>query len=333
VSDREISVIVQGPVVGSPAGPQAGHITRECLASVRRHWPGAELVLSTWRGSDLSDLGFDVLVESEDPGSLPYDVAQGVPNNVNRQLVTTKAGLAASSRRYVLKIRSDMQMQHDGLLRYFDAFPARSDWSFVGKKVIGSTTFARIPGLIWHLPYHPGDLFFFGEREDMRRIWDIPLASERDVSMGVPKLPHGVNIHGMLNMVRCAPEQYIWLSFLRKYVDVLPASHWDRTAESIAGTEKSFASNLILVSPEQAGLVSLKFQRPASIVEWAVKYGSCYTHTIWKQLYFKYCLDRPRTVYAVGWGRAYLAKSIYIARRMVGPGSLRAKVSRGVRNV
>lgn len=287
--------------------------------------------MSTWRGSDVSDLAFDLLVESEDPGSLPYDVAQGVPNNVNRQVVTTKAGLAASTRRYSLKIRSDMRMQHAGLLGYFDRFSARSDWSFVDKKVIGSTAYARIPGLIWHLPYHPGDLFFFGETRDVRHIWDIPLAAEQDVSMGTPDLPRGLNIQGVLNMVRCAPEQYIWLSFLRKHREVLPASHWDRTPESIAGTEKSFASNLILISPEQAGLVSLKFQRPASIVEWAVKYGSCYTHTMWKHLYFKHCLGRTRTVHALGWTRPYFAKSVYIARRLCGPGSLHKKIARGIR--
>jgi hypothetical protein len=325
LSDREISVVVQGPVVGKAGDPEGARITLRSLASVRKQWPNAELILSTWKGSDVSGLPFDVLVENDDPGALPVDVAKGVPNNVNRQLLTTQAGLRASTRRYVLKMRSDMEMRHSGLTKYLNGFTARSDWSFVHNRVVASTVYARIPGLVWHLPYHPGDWFFFGEKRDVLEIWDIPLARAADVSMGMPDLPGGPNLQGMLDMLRCAPEQYIWLSFLRKHREVKVHSHWDRTPESIAGTEKSFAANLVLISPAAAGFASLKYQNPPAIKEWAVGSGSCYTHTLWKHLYFKHCLARPRTIYALGWTEPYLAKSVYIARRLWAPISFRKK--------
>jgi len=80
LSFEDISVIVQGPVVGAP-----DHLTRRCLASVRQHLPGAELVLSTWQGSDTGGLEYDLLVPNQDPGAPPYVDLPHLRNNVNRR--------------------------------------------------------------------------------------------------------------------------------------------------------------------------------------------------------------------------------------------------------
>jgi hypothetical protein len=115
-ADTDISVIVQGPVLGSPASPAAEQFTRRTIESVLTVLPGAEVILSTWTGSDVSGLRAHRIVESDDPGAAQlFGTTQS--NNVNRQIVSSREGVRASSRPFVLKVRSDALMVHDGFRR------------------------------------------------------------------------------------------------------------------------------------------------------------------------------------------------------------------------
>src|SRR4051812_3848818 len=49
VSPEDISVVVQGPIVGRDHWPPSKRLTERCLASIRHQLPGAEIILSTWR--------------------------------------------------------------------------------------------------------------------------------------------------------------------------------------------------------------------------------------------------------------------------------------------
>lgn len=54
VSKHDISVVVQGAI--DP------HLTPMCLQSIRKHLPGAEIILSTWQNSRVDGLNYDKLV-------------------------------------------------------------------------------------------------------------------------------------------------------------------------------------------------------------------------------------------------------------------------------
>jgi len=56
-------------VAGKPEDSPALRLTAAYLDSVRRHLPSAEVILSTWAGSDSRGLAPDMLVESADPGA------------------------------------------------------------------------------------------------------------------------------------------------------------------------------------------------------------------------------------------------------------------------
>jgi hypothetical protein len=290
----DLSVVVQGPVVGGPRDPADQQLTRRCLTSIRRCLPDAQIILSTWRGSDLQGLPFDVLIENEDPGPVYYPDLPGKSNNVNRQIVTTRNGLLAADRRYTLKLRSDMLVQGTGFACYFDRFPKRCDWSFLKSKVVASTIYARIPGQIWQWPFHPSDWFFFGETEDVLDIWDVPLAPEPDFTTWFVNRSRPPNDQSPSHMARYVPEQYIWLSFLRKHREVRCEYQWDLSADTILATEKSFAGNLILISPRQAQLSFAKYATHKRWADWVVfGPGSCYSHSLWQHLYAKHCLEKP----------------------------------------
>lgn len=95
-----LSLVVQGGV-NNP-------LTARCMEALRKQFPNAELILSTWESSDVTGLLADKIVFSPDPGATVCDEVAGVLNNVNRQLVSTKAGIAAASRPFILKTRTDI---------------------------------------------------------------------------------------------------------------------------------------------------------------------------------------------------------------------------------
>ena len=61
INSNEISVIVQGAIDKTE--------TPKCLKSIRKYLPDAEIILSTWEGSDLNGLDYDVLVINQLPSA------------------------------------------------------------------------------------------------------------------------------------------------------------------------------------------------------------------------------------------------------------------------
>ena len=69
-------------------------------------------------------IAYDALVLSEDPGPVGINASNA---NVNRQLVSTLAGIVASSRPLVVKVRSDLQFHSAALLREWGRRPDRGE--------------------------------------------------------------------------------------------------------------------------------------------------------------------------------------------------------------
>jgi hypothetical protein len=208
-----------------------------------------------------------------------------------------------------------MLLTGTGFLEYFDAFPARSDWSILGSKVLASTIYSRLPvfkknwvrhpedllesirrrgyRVDYGWPYHPSDWFHFGRRDDVWKIWDIPLATEPETAYWFRSRPRPENDVSPLSLNRYTPEQHVWLSFLRKARTVACDHKWDVTPETVIGTENSIASNLILITPKQAGITFAKYEIPTSRLESLYQgAGTCYSHGLWKEAYQRHCCGR-----------------------------------------
>lgn len=288
LSSGRISVVVQGPISGGPYDPHRKRLTLRGLESVRRHLPDSEIVLSTWRGSDVSGLPFDRLVESEDPGGMSCDQGNRPRTlgpcqyNTNRQIVSTRAGLLAASREYAMKLRSDMELTGTGFLRYFGRYPARAGaWRIFRERVVTPTYFARNPHR-YPYPFNPSDWFHFGRREDLLALWDIPLADQEMVRWFEARQPPREDPLPWPTY-RYTAEQYIWLSFLRKHAPVACDHRADVAGDAIAVSELTIANNLVIAEVAELGISFRKY--PISLVEWA----TLYTHGEWERLYRKYC--------------------------------------------
>ncbi len=171
IPSSQLTVVLQGDI-----RPE----TDRAIKSVRQHVPSARLVLSTYRDQPshrLKDLSgkVDHLVLSADPGPLPPFTMSGTapPSNLNRQLVTTQAGLAEVRSAYVLKMRSDIELTGAGFLKLGCA-AEDSD------RMLVSSFYTRHPmGLSCYL-FHVSDWFVVGCTSKVKDFFSAPCMSPSD---------------------------------------------------------------------------------------------------------------------------------------------------------
>lgn len=283
---NDISVVVQGPVLGAPSDPPEKRWTKRALESVRQVFPGAQLILSTWEGSDTAGLDADVILLNRDPGA---ESLGRVLNNVNRQIASTRAGLRAAERPFALKMRSESVLLNDGFRRYFGRYRRPSPAQVVKERVVALTVPSPTPSPRHRTCYCPSDWFHFGRREDVLDIWDIPLAPEPDTSRWFETRPFPPDVGSSGVILRYAAEQYIWATFLRKHHDVDFDSLWDVRPQTVGASEASLAANLVLVSPRQAGLDSLKYPDAFQLGVLGHIRRRYYSHAHWRLLYRRHC--------------------------------------------
>lgn len=282
IDTKDISVVVQGAVDKEN--------TPRCLRSLRKYLPNAEVILSTWEGTDTSGLDYDIVLYNEDPGGW-RDGRTDIPNNLNRQLVSSKNGIKAASRKYCIKIRSDIIFRSSRFLTYFDKFPKRDPkyqvfqervifCSYFFKRYLGEAQYTVHPA-----PFHMSDWFAFGLREDILMLFDIPLAEE-------PENTNYLNIHKIdtarFNMFgashQYAPEQYIFLNCIQKKLDIpVFKSIVEYTSENIEFSDRVVANNCIILNPAQINMFCAK-NGLDPYRTWS-KYELCLPQYVWEGLY------------------------------------------------
>jgi hypothetical protein len=279
ISSQDISFVVQGAIDRKD--------TPRCLRSVRQWFPKSEVVLSTWDSSDVSDLDYDVLVTSADPGA--YDVilppGKKAQANGNRQIVSTRSGLLKATRKYAVKLRNDIMLTGDSWLDMFDRFPERvPEWRMFEERLIIGSWYARNPRREVPKVFHPSDWFMFGLREDLLLLWDIDLEAEPESAWWFRSRPHPKRAWDLVDTRRYFAEQYLWKTLMSRFGKVDFNHFMDASAENIRLTELTFANNLIILEPHQFPFTMLKYPNPKRAWRYA-----CYSHREWVRLYRHYC--------------------------------------------
>ncbi len=277
IDSKDISIIVQGPIVGKTSDRLSKQYTRKCLQSIRKIFTQSEIILSTWENSSTENLEYDILLENKDPGQIPF----GNPN-VNRQILGVKEGLKKATRKYVIKTRTDIEFKHSDFLNYFDKFSHHcEDFNILEKRVIITNYFARDPKKKIKLYFHPSDMFMFGLKGDIENIWNIPLVSAAELCEFTKEITNTDLRRFKYGIYKYVPEQYIWISFLKKHSEIKFENYLDIKSSTLEESEKSIVNNLIIVDWKKAGLKIHKFYFDNKL--------STYSHLAWLELYQKYC--------------------------------------------
>jgi len=256
---NDLSIVIQGRVLGNPNDPYEKQHTASAIASIRNLMPDAEIILSTWEGSDHSYLDYDKLVLNEDPGGTAYNEHQPeFLNNNNRQIVSTYNGLKAATRKYAIK-----------------------------QRVIILTQFSRNPRRIPQL-IHPSDLFQFGLREDLLDLWDIPLQPEPETTRAFPLEYRIINnsLENSFYRMKFGSEQYIWYALCKKHGLDLELKHFgDISTDKIVQSEESIMNNFMIADARAIGVLL-----PKRFIHYP--YKDLYTIEEWNDLAKRYA-DGP----------------------------------------
>ena len=218
IKSKDISVVMQGPVMHEGVDAFPFPLTHTALRKVRALLPDAQIILSTWEGENTSYLdSADEVVLNPDPGA-QRGAPEMIPNNVNRQIVSTLGGLNKATRPHTLKIRSDIVLQSLEFVRYFESGlrQAKSEFAIFRSRIVANNFSSRNPLIRSPAAYafHPSDHVHFGFTEDLLKLWDIPLQpSEEAAWFDHHPRPITLRLH---ETSRLAPEQYLFLSALAR---------------------------------------------------------------------------------------------------------------------
>jgi WavE lipopolysaccharide synthesis len=259
VTPKDISFVIQGPVF---AGTENG--TENLIDSIRSNFLGSEIILSTWSNQASNcDFLIDVLVESTDPGSFITYPTLNVMNNVNRQIVSTVAGLKHVNTKYCVKIRSDLMILNDNILRLLNSelmnCYSDSDHRLFSQRVIFSNEFFINPKGALKVAHHPCDWIQIGCTQDLIEIWDIPLAFEDDLLFwNSHEKP--IDFPFVYSQSRYSAEEWIWVNFLKKKMDLTYPYSGANLSENIAIQEHIIRDNLIIANRKILGFASIKYK-------------------------------------------------------------------------
>lgn len=266
----DISFIIQGEVFS--------HINNQ-IAEIKHYFPQSPIIVSTCNDVPCEIIGANQVIKSPDPGYFHYSDKPGEKvNNINRQIVTTLAGLKACKTEFAFKLRSDFFIAGNSFLEYVNAFPKVDEqYKLFNDKVLSCCYFARNPNSDMPFTFHPSDVAFFGKTSDLLNLFDIPLMAKDEAFWDTTNFRFN----------RYVPEQYLFINCLRKNgFDVNCNCYNDCSQENIEQTERFFASNFIFLTFEQFNLLPTKQTFNMKVHPNAFR--SCYTHIDWQNLYKKY---------------------------------------------
>jgi hypothetical protein len=281
---NNISIVIQGKVFGEPGEPYEKQLTLQCIRSIRNLMPAAEVILSTWEGTDVSHLSADKVVLSEDPGATAYHIHDPkFLNNNNRQIVSTKNGLKVATKKYAVKMRGDCRFLDTDFVNYLKPYPRGREYAFFKERVIILTQFSRNPRRIPQL-IHPSDLVQIGLLKDLQNLWDIPLQPEPETTRAFPLEKRIINnsLENSFYRMKFGSEQYIWYAFCKKNGLDLELKHFGNIPLSkILPSEMSIINNFTIAEADKLGLFI-----PKRFVYYP--YDDLYTHHEWAFLAERY---------------------------------------------
>lgn len=244
VPSSEISVILQGPLWTLPKSNKHFGV-EQSLPSIKRNFPDAEIIISTWTHENTDGIEVDKIIKSEDP--LPFEDSTKTTRNFNRQIVSTKAGLAHATRPYVLKTRSDILFTSPEVAQIDDSRKG----SFLKSPITTTNMIVRNHRCVPFL-FHPSDVIQFGLKEDMIDLWDIPLETKEEVTSSGRE---NIFFRYSSTVFRYHPEQSLCIRWLRKHgVDVSLKTPTHISAEYLKTWENTLVNNFHVIDYEKSGI-------------------------------------------------------------------------------
>ena len=257
---KDISVVVQGAINKTE--------TKKCLKSIRKFLPDAEIILSTWENSKINNLKglYDKIIFNKDVGAPVLEEINGkkIYNNMNRQLFSTQEGIKQTTRKYILKLRSDLILSNTNFLTFFDKYTKRGEeYKLFEHKILIPTLVTRFSidkNLL--TPFHFSDWWFFGLKQDIEKYFlDTPLVKEPEFSNYFNNIENSKKATPYLSLAfKFAPEQYFGYScFARNFEDIYMEDASDINDLIVEKYRKCLINNFIVLDYKRSGIYLNKY--------------------------------------------------------------------------
>lgn len=315
ISPADITIVFQGNV-STNSGEDS---FRHCVEITRATLPGAKVILSTWRDVKVPrSANVDEVVRSRDPGSLPAIKFDDVgSNNINRQIVSTVAGLQKVQTKYAIKLRTDSFLEHDGFLRNYvkfnEQFPSASD------RIVASSFFTIDPLVFEHMPFHTSDWFHFSTTERLIKYWSRPLVTVEEATWyeNNPHARHSSYLDKKFR-TKLAVEQYLCAEFAKQLGYQTPQFHNDCRKEVLRSFGDFLSKEFMIQDPWQAGFKLPKYK-------WAHKSNMQSMNCMMFLDWYRLCAERSadegvdRELFAAGKKRYRQKVRVGLGNRILNP--------------
>jgi len=281
----DISVVVQGKMTS---------FKYDCLKSVRKFLPESEIILSTWEGTNVSDLNYDVLVLSKDPGGASSTAS--MPNNINRIIVSSQAGLKKATRKYTLLMRGDLILKNSNILKFDDPYRRDPNCSLFKDRIYAyemfSLRFEELGGKKYNSIFHVSDWCRFGLTEDLQELFNIKTTKEPEFStyFRTHSVDRSQDIWGD-RMWKMSPEQYITCENAKKVFKTLRVRDClDWREEVISASDQFIVNNFLVKSIKEWGIrIEKKPYKGRTIYSSSITVNGAWLGIAWLECYQKYC--------------------------------------------
>tara|TARA_R110000824_G_scaffold72544_9_gene185061 strand:+ start:538 stop:1320 length:783 start_codon:yes stop_codon:yes gene_type:complete len=160
-----MNVVIQGGLYGD--------FTLETAYEYAKRDFITKVIISTWEGEEIfqNDIKSDKIVVLK--SKMPENHG---PGNMNLQIVSSRNGIDLCDDGVVVKTRSDQHLYPPSIYKwkeYFEKNQDRETLRYIDGKKQKSLVF--LIGNNKTHPFHPQDHFFWGYKQDVERIFNIPL--------------------------------------------------------------------------------------------------------------------------------------------------------------
>ena len=255
IDKKDISFVVQGIV---------NEHTYKVLKNLKKIFTESEIILSTWKDTIINEnLIFDKLVLTNDPGTYVCMRNTEYYYNLDRQIISTREGIKKATRKYIFKLRSDLLIENKSFIDfYLENEIFKSDLTVFKQKILIGNIFTRDP-LKMKSPilFHVGDFFYFGLKDDIYKLFDIPLSGE-EIARYFLRMKNDNPIDKNV-LFRYTPEQYIIIKNLQKldkYKNIELEYHQEFNKVLYFLHLELIASNFILANFETLSICCLKYK-------------------------------------------------------------------------
>jgi|GEM_PF-5069722 len=259
ILNSDITFVIQGqPYIRSNV-----NYTVKCIESIRTHYPDSKIIFSLSSPSleNKSTYNVDEFTFSDDPGGI--DIKGKKLLNVNRQIVSSLAGIKKANTKWVCKVRADMYFsKYISFEKIYRKKNNSSTKKVFDEKVIVSDITTKNFELKDEYVDHVSDWLYFGLTTDLYKLFNIPLYDEAVIELASP-------------LSAVSAERYIWTKHL------FNKSFGFRT---VSLAQEYLVNNAIIISAKKKGI---KCYKKGYSFPFGVNGFSQYNEQDWHSLYKK----------------------------------------------